>query len=95
MEDSFPELPTVLIWLRFLLAISYGTYLGINGAMGGAIALSTLIWIYFFTALHAEAEGKLASILISTVVQQFLVDGNSGGSDEAAHETLPVEDSEF
>lgn len=134
-EDSFPELPTVLIWLRFLLAISNGTYLGMNGAMGGAvmlhtlnliafipvmycrlylgtgmneygskvifsgllpaIALSTLLWIYLFTALHAEAEGKLASMLISTVVQQLPVDGSSGGSDGATHETSPVKDSEF
>ena len=128
-EETFPELPTVVVWLRFFLAAAYGTFLGINGAKGGymvvqilnliafipvmycrlylgtdseafgsqllfvglmpALALTMLIWIYFFTALHEESGGKLASLLILPITPL------DGISYDAAGDTPAVEDSEF
>jgi hypothetical protein len=133
--ETFPELPTVLIWFRCVLAIAYGTYLGsgsVSGKMlrGGtmmlhtlnliafipvmycrlwlgtqvegyglqlltaglfpALALAMLLWIYFFTAAHEESEGKLAAMLISTLLSnnETMDDSTAGLADTTA---LPVE----
>jgi len=102
--ETFPELPDVLVWFRFFLAIAYGTYLGVNGVMSNvmplqalnlicfvpliyarfylgveaevfatevifsgllnAIALSVLIWIYWFTMQHEAEEAGMAAFLL-------------------------------
>ena len=104
-EETFPELPEVLIWIRFALATVYGAFLGHKGIRGGimvmqtlnlvvfvpvlycrlylgcppgafstqiifsgtpnALALALLIWIYCFTAQHADEEAKLAVFLVA------------------------------
>lgn len=44
--DSFPELEDCIIWLRFVLAVSYGIYLGPNsGALGCIYGLNIITFI--------------------------------------------------
>lgn len=122
-EETFPELPDVLVWFRFSLAVAYGLYLGLSGVRSSvyvlqalnlitfvpvlycrlylgisdfagasstlsstsssssssssfgsqivfagtmnALALTLLLWIYFFTAQHEDDERKLASLLVA------------------------------
>lgn len=134
-EETFPELPTVLIWLRFLLALTYGTFLGSNPTVQGwtvllhqlnliaflpvmycrlylgvegehfglqmifsgtfqALALSLLIWMYFYTLHHELQEGKLASMLMTS--DGGLMSDNSGAEmDEPVVAVPEQEDSEF
>jgi len=118
-EETFPELPDVLIWFRFSLAVAYGLYLGLSGVRSSvyilqalnlitfvpvlycrlylgisdfagasssssssfgsqigfagtanALALTLLIWIYFFTAQHEDDERKLTSLLVTAVSKE-------------------------
>jgi hypothetical protein len=53
-EETFPELPTVLIWIRFVLAVVYGTYIGHVGMRGGAALLHTLNLIAFIPVMYCR-----------------------------------------
>lgn len=115
-EETFPELPEVLVWFRFVLAVTYGLYLGWSGVRSSiyilqalnlitfvpvlycrlylgmndftgasssssssfgsqivfagtvnALALTLLLWIYFFTAQHDDDERTLTSLLVTAV----------------------------
>ena len=51
-EETFPELPDVLVWLRFMLAVVYGSFLGIRNVRSATMLLHNLnllgtwlIWI--------------------------------------------------
>lgn len=125
-EESFPELPTVLIWFRFFLGIAYGIfvgsqlrhsvvgllqslniltfvpvmycklYLGVDSnvfsnqlifcGLHNAVALSLLIWIYFFTAAHEAQENQLTALLLTTAIQPDVGDSYASAT--------PTEDSE-
>jgi hypothetical protein len=131
-EDTFPELPTVLIWIRFVLAVTYGTLLGIRNVRGAimilnainiltflpimycrfylrtdadqfrssllfsgvvpSIALTLLIWIYFYTQHHEAEAAKLSSMLLLSAIASL--DGDSIQSEDVT--TISgVEDAEF
>lgn len=148
-ETTFPELPQVIIWMRCIIAIIYGTTLGIryhtmrgsimilnainlitfipymycrfylNATMESyvnpqllfvgllpAIALTLLIWIYYFT-LHHEMEMELLSKLILDSMNDanvtFLNHKNNNNDDATLRHVmdvnevppLTVDDSEF
>jgi hypothetical protein len=135
-EESFPELPDVLLWIRFFLGIVCGTYFGLKGVRSGtmplqclnlicfvpllyarvylgaatevfpsqvlfsgtfqALALSLLIWIYFFTAEHAEQEVKMIALLVLQSLPSNTGDVDSSMIPEEVQLPPPVvEESEF
>lgn len=53
-EESFPELPDVLVWFRFILAVAYGTYLGLSGARSGVMPLQALNLICFVPLMYCR-----------------------------------------
>ena len=53
-EATFPELPTVLLWMRFVLGAAYGTYVGLQGARGGSLALQALNLIAFLPFMYCR-----------------------------------------
>jgi hypothetical protein len=137
-EESFPELPDVLLWFRFVLGVACGTYFGLKGIRSGtmplqalnlicfvpliyarvflgapaevfpsqvlfsgtfqAVALCLLIWIYLFTAEHAEQEVKMVALLVLKTLSS-----NNDVDADSSSETIPdvqlqppvVEESEF
>jgi hypothetical protein len=74
-EESFPDLPTVLIWIRFLLAAAYGSFLGLSGVRSGTMLLHNLNLIAFvpimYCRLYLGTEGDAfgSQILFSGLVQ--------------------------
>lgn len=61
--ETFPELPNVIVWLRCILAIIYGAWLGIGnltrggaGVMFGLNFITFLPIIYCSTYLGADQE---------------------------------------
>ena len=53
-EESFPELPEVLVWLRFLLAVAYGAFLGIKDVRSGTMPLQALNLIAFVPVMYCR-----------------------------------------
>eukprot|EP00542_Grammatophora_oceanica_P017452 CAMPEP_0194029926 /NCGR_PEP_ID=MMETSP0009_2-20130614/3552_1 /TAXON_ID=210454 /ORGANISM="Grammatophora oceanica, Strain CCMP 410" /LENGTH=161 /DNA_ID=CAMNT_0038669749 /DNA_START=10 /DNA_END=495 /DNA_ORIENTATION=- len=60
--NTFPELTQCVIWLRFIIAIGYGTYLGLSDSnraiavMFGLNAVTFVPLIYCHVLLQAEME---------------------------------------
>jgi hypothetical protein len=53
-KDTFPELPDVVIWFRFILAVSYGTWLGLGTEQGGSAVLMALNFVTFVPILYCS-----------------------------------------
>jgi hypothetical protein len=55
-KETFPELPNVIVWFRFLLAIAYGVWLGMNpgNRAGGVNLLYGLNFITFLPVLYCS-----------------------------------------
>lgn len=53
-EESFPELPDVLVWMRAALGLSYGYVLGTKGAKSGALVLQALNLITFVPVVYCR-----------------------------------------
>jgi len=74
-EESFPELPTILIWMRFVLGAAYGTYIGTQGIKSGTMALQCLNlvaflpWIYTRLYLGVGGEQFVSDALFAGTVQ--------------------------
>lgn len=72
--ETFPELPQVLIWIRFVLGAAYGTYMGLQGVKGGARLLQAvnligfLPYIYCRLYLGISENGEEGSFGTSTIV---------------------------
>jgi hypothetical protein len=74
--ETFPELPNILIWVRFVLAIAYGTYLGVYnksrtwaGLMMGLNFITFLPILYCSTFLGADNESYGAKVIFGGVLQ--------------------------
>lgn len=67
--ESFPELPQILIWMRFVLGVSYGTYVGLQGVKGGALALQAInlvgilpyIYCRLYLGISENEEGSFGT----------------------------------
>ena len=139
--ETFPELVDCIIWMRFVLAVffgiwvghekqnrggpnillglnfiaflpilyaktflgadqdSYGTKLMFPGIMQG-MALSMLIWFYFYTAAHSEDEAAFVSafskILVLTNTDSASDEGGISSQQSVEDEPqIIAEDSEF
>lgn len=53
-NETFPELPTVLLWVRFVIAIAYGTLLGWYNVRSPTLPLQGLNLITFLPVLYAK-----------------------------------------
>jgi hypothetical protein len=53
-EDSFPELPDILFWLRAMIGVAYGYYLGHIKARNGVMLLHTLNLIGMIPILYCR-----------------------------------------
>jgi hypothetical protein len=53
-EESFPELPTVLLWLRFGLAAGYGCMLGYQGTRSFLMLIQTLNLLAFVPVMYCR-----------------------------------------
>ena len=54
-QDTFPELPDVIVWFRFALALLYGSFLGLsNHSKGAAGILFGLNFISFIPVLYCN-----------------------------------------
>ena len=51
---TFPELPTVILWVRFILATGYGTWLGMSSQKGAAGVMFGLNFIAFVPILYCN-----------------------------------------
>jgi hypothetical protein len=68
-EESFPELPTVLIWFRFLLAVTYGTFLGMKDIRSGAMILQSLNLVAFVPVVYCRLYlGTGADVFPSEII---------------------------
>jgi hypothetical protein len=68
-EESFPELPDVLVWVRAILAVLYGCYVGYYQQMrGGAVvfqALNLLTFVpYFYCKFYLGASAGVFDMQI-------------------------------
>lgn len=53
--ETFPELPTCLMWTRFFVALAYGTWLGLSGSSnGGSGIVMGLNLITFVPFMYAS-----------------------------------------
>jgi len=74
-EETFPELPTIIIWMRFVLGAAFGTYVGLKGIKSGAIALQALNLVAFlpfvYCRMYLGTEGDAfgTSILFAGTMQ--------------------------
>ena len=72
--ESFPELPQILIWMRFVLGAAYGLYVGLQGVKGGALALQAinlvgiLPYIYCRLYLGISENGEEGSFGTGTII---------------------------
>jgi len=61
-EETFPELPTILVWIRFFLGAAYGTYIGRRGIKSGTLVLQALNLIAFlpfvYCRMYLGTEGE-------------------------------------
>ncbi|KAL7564252.1 hypothetical protein ACA910_012278 [Epithemia clementina (nom. ined.)] len=53
-EESFPELPAVLIWFRFVLAVVYGLYVGTHLTRSGVFLLQAFNMITFVPTMYCK-----------------------------------------
>lgn len=53
-EQSFPELPDVLIWFRGALGLAYGMYLGLKGIRSGSAPVQAVNLITFIPFLYCR-----------------------------------------
>jgi hypothetical protein len=53
-EASFPELPSVLIWMRAILAIAYGWYLGTHNIRSGVLVINMLNLVAFIPVMYCR-----------------------------------------
>eukprot|EP00522_Entomoneis_paludosa_P017584 CAMPEP_0172459922 /NCGR_PEP_ID=MMETSP1065-20121228/34733_1 /TAXON_ID=265537 /ORGANISM="Amphiprora paludosa, Strain CCMP125" /LENGTH=165 /DNA_ID=CAMNT_0013214781 /DNA_START=128 /DNA_END=625 /DNA_ORIENTATION=+ len=53
-EDSFPELPTILIWFRFVLAVGYGLYVGTKLVNNAVVLIQALNLIAFIPTVYCK-----------------------------------------
>jgi hypothetical protein len=53
-EQTFPELPYVIIWMRFLIALIYGTALGIRNIRGSIMILNTINLVTFIPYMYCR-----------------------------------------
>jgi hypothetical protein len=53
-EESFPEFRKVLIWMRFFLAVAYGTFLGVYDIHSPVMLLHSLNLISFIPVMYAK-----------------------------------------
>jgi hypothetical protein len=53
-EESFPELPDVLIWARFVIGLFFGFYYGLKDARGGVLPLQVLNLVCFVPVLYCR-----------------------------------------
>lgn len=73
-KDTFPELPDLIVWMRFVLAIAYGSWLGLSGQKGAAGIIFGLNFVTFVpivycsTFLGADAESYGTKLYFSGVV---------------------------
>ena len=51
-EETFSELPKVLVWMRFVVGASYGYYLGANGVRSGVMPLQAMNVIVFIPMMY-------------------------------------------
>ena len=78
-EESFPELPEVLIWQRFLFGVLYGFYLGLNGVRSGVMPLQALNLICFVPLVYvrlflgADSETFVSQALFSGTFQAVAI----------------------
>ena len=52
--ETFPELPDAVVWFRFVLAILYGSYLGLAHIRGGANVIFATNVILFLPFLYCQ-----------------------------------------
>jgi protein-S-isoprenylcysteine O-methyltransferase Ste14 len=72
-ENTFPELLDVLVWLRFLIAICCGAWIGLGGKTGFIYVIQSLNFITFIPVMYcrfflntpSEAYGGSTKILFS------------------------------
>ena len=55
-EESFPELPDVLVWVRAILALLYGCYAGRQPLVGGAVVFQALNLLTFVPYLYCTSR---------------------------------------
>ena len=53
-EASFPERPDFLVIIRFVLGVTFGTYLGWNGTRSGVMVLQALNLIAFIPVMYCR-----------------------------------------
>jgi hypothetical protein len=53
-EESFPELPNVIFWLRAFLAIALGLYLGVHQITGAAVLMHVLNALCFVPVIYTH-----------------------------------------
>lgn len=53
-EVSFPELPDVLVWIRFTLGLAFGLFLGLRGIRSGALILQGINLITFLPVMYCR-----------------------------------------
>ena len=53
-EQTFPELPYVIIWMRFVIAVVYGTVLGIRNVRGSVMILNIVNLITFIPYMYCR-----------------------------------------
>ena len=78
-KETFPELPNIVVWVRCILAIAYGVWLGMNpGNRGGAVNLlygmnlvTFLPVMYCSTLLGADQDSYENKIMFSGVLSSF------------------------
>mmetsp|Transcript_6823 Transcript_6823/g.11917 ORF Transcript_6823/g.11917 Transcript_6823/m.11917 type:complete len:164 (-) Transcript_6823:61-552(-) len=52
--ETFPELPDAVVWFRFVLAILYGSYLGLAQVRGGTNVIFATNIILFLPTLYCQ-----------------------------------------
>jgi len=78
-QETFPELPDVIIWFRFVLAVAYGVFLGLQEThrSGGANVIFGLNFITFVpfiycsTYLGVDQASYKSSILFAGVLNSL------------------------
>ena len=53
-EESFPELPDFLVFLRFVFAVAYGVFIGMKGVRSGVMVLQGLNVIAFVPVMYCR-----------------------------------------
>lgn len=67
-EQSFPELPEVLTWFRFVLGLAYGIFLGVKGIRNGFMVVQALNLICFVPYVYAKLYLGIAEDVYPTQV---------------------------